>query len=74
MTSKLERRVDAFTFALGGTGIASSWFPMPVVASDRIAKAWDLHLSGGAAAAPRTEGRSERWLAQCCDAAHSARR
>ena len=44
MTYRAERFFDAFTFALGGVSVASSFGMMPIVASDRIARAWDARL------------------------------
>ena len=41
MGHKDESGLDRFAFALGSFGIASSYAAIPVVPSDRIAKAWD---------------------------------
>jgi hypothetical protein len=32
---------DAFAFALGGAGMVGAYAPVPIVANDRINKAWD---------------------------------
>lgn len=47
MKNNTHRRLDAFTFSLGGASVASSYGPITVVANDRIAKAWDQRLKGG---------------------------
>ncbi len=59
MKSIANRRLDAFTFSLGGVSVTSSFVAIPVVADDGIAKAWDARLSGaeGARLAPRNAGR-----------------
>ena len=66
MTYKAERFLDAFTFALGGASIASSFAAMPIVANDRIAKAWAARLTGAedTAPAPRNGGRLASILLQ----------
>ncbi len=59
MKSNAHRRLDAFTFSLGGVSVASSFAAIPVVADNSITKAWDARLSGveGAKLAPRNAGR-----------------
>jgi len=59
MRSNTNRRLDAFTFSLGGISVASSFAAIPVVADNRIAKAWDARLSGADSAtlASRNAGR-----------------
>jgi hypothetical protein len=52
MIYKTNVRHDAFSFSLAGiSGVGSAIAP-PIVASDRIAKAWDAKLSGDASGSP----------------------
>ena len=52
MIYRTNVRHDAFSFSLAGiSGVGSAIAP-PIVASDRISKAWDAKLSGGASDSP----------------------
>ena len=53
MFYKEKAASDAFAFALGGIATVGAFAPVPVVASDRINKAWDERLSQPKDDAPR---------------------
>ena len=45
MFKKARKALDAFSFSLGGVGMASPFVATPVIANDRINKIRDAHLS-----------------------------
>jgi len=45
MFKKANKALDAFSFSLGGMGVASPFVAIPVIANDRINKIRDAHLS-----------------------------
>ena len=46
MKANAKRRFDSFTFWLGAVPVVSSFASIPMVSSDRIARAWDERLAG----------------------------
>ena len=44
MIEKAMFRPDAYAMALGAVAVKSSYFALPIVASDRINAAWDEKL------------------------------
>ena len=47
MIYKTKVRHDAFSFSLAGMSVVAPFGVPPIVASDRIARAWNAKLSGG---------------------------
>ena len=46
MFEKAKPARDAFTFSLGGMAAINSYAIAPIIANDRINKAWDRRLAG----------------------------
>ncbi len=46
MLEKAKPARDPFTFSLGGMAAINSYAIAPIVANDRINKAWDRRLAG----------------------------
>ena len=46
MFDKAKPARDAFTFSLGGMAAINSYAIAPIIANDRINKAWDRRFSG----------------------------
>ena len=46
MFEKAKPARDAFTFSLGGMAAINSYAITPIIADDRINKAWDQRFSG----------------------------
>ena len=52
MIYRTNVRHDAFSFSLAGMSVVGSAVAPPIVASDRISRAWDAKLGGGASDSP----------------------
>jgi len=66
MIYKANVRHDAFSFSLAGMSAVAPVMAPPIVASDRVSKAWDAKLNGRASGSPapsKGAGKSSRsWL------------
>lgn len=56
MLDKAKPARDPFTFSLGGMAAINSYAIAPIVANDRINKAWDRRLAGKDQAEEPREG------------------
>ena len=52
MIYKTKVRHDAFSVSLAGMSVVAPFGAPPIVASDRITKAWNAKLSGGESDSP----------------------